>query len=343
MRPPVNGSEAHRCGRTRFILVRHGQSNFNLLGRIQGCSDEPSLTDLGRSTADRVAAYLRRASITRIVTSPLRRAREFAGRVRTGLDKSGFISEIARDERLREIDLPLWEGLEIGHVQRTEPASYRLWQERPDRFVMGSTLRPVIELYARAASFWRDAEKIYRGETLLVVTHSGTARALVGAALGISPAHFHSHQQSNGGVTILDLAEQTTRGYELVCLNATRHLGQGLPKLKQGRQGFRLLLFARDGGGRDTFDEFRSSLKEMPAREDRTGVQTLTILAESSEVRRRVAQALGGTATDPCFRNLALGVSVLHYVSQDAKPVVQAIELAESQVFPAGSQVRRCS
>jgi probable phosphoglycerate mutase len=304
---------------TRFILIRHGQSDFNLQRRIQGCSDEPRLTDRGRSTADQAAEYLLRAGVTRIISSPLRRAFEFATRIRFGL---GANLDLRPEARLREVDLPRWEGLEISSVERNQPEVYRAWRERPDCFEMAPGLKPVPELYARAASFWREMSGQFAGETVLLVTHSGTIRALVSTALGIPPTRFHSIQQSNGGLTILD---SSPAGFTLVCLNSTGYLGEGLPKLKDGKTGVRLALLASGA-----FEEFRLRLQNAIRA---NGVQTHVRLLDAPELKRHVAQALGSSSAERQLRMVPLGLSVMHYVAQNRLPVVQTIELPQSQVW----------
>jgi probable phosphoglycerate mutase len=320
--------------RTRFILIRHGQSDFNLQSRIQGCSDEPALTDLGRSTADRAAEYLRRAGITRVLASPLRRAFEFAARIRAGL---GTGADLCRDNRLREIELPLWEGLEIATVKRTDPEAYRCWRERPDRFVMGARFQPLPELYARAVSFWRACAERFEGETVLVVTHSGTVRALIAAKFDISPARFHSIQQSNGGLTILD---SSPAGFELICLNATGYLGERFPKLKEGRRGRRVVLLATGDEGMSALEEFRPRIEACSGE---NAVPMRVRVLDPADLRRKVAQALGSAAAESQLRKISRGLSVMHYPDQDRPPVVQMIELPESQVWAAGNQEEICA
>lgn len=331
MQPSRSGRPA-----TRFILVRHGQSDFNAQGRVQGCSDEPSLTDAGRRTADEVARYLQRAGISRAIASPLRRARDFAGRICSFLRVP-----VQNDDRLREIHLPLWEGLEIAALERNEPELYFWWRERPHSFVMHSGWRPVPDLYARAAAFWQDSADRFSGETVLVVTHAGTARALVATALSISPDRFHSIQQSNGGLTILDA------GSELVCLNATGHLGERLPKLKDGRTGVRVLLM-----GKLAYREFGPRLEGVAI--DRVieapqpvpfgqGFQTQLWVLDPPAVARQIAHALGDNVPDYRIRKAALGFTVLHYTSSARPPVVQTIDLPETQRWLDGNEVELCA
>lgn len=71
-----------------ILWVRHGQSTWNVLDRMQGQTAHPPLTELGRSQAARVAKTLTARSVTRILSSPMVRAQETAGIIadRLGLD-----------------------------------------------------------------------------------------------------------------------------------------------------------------------------------------------------------------------------------------------------------------
>ena len=61
----------------RLLLVRHGETDWNAAGRIQGCTDTP-LNARGRAQALALAGRLRDERPQRLYTSPLRRARETA-------------------------------------------------------------------------------------------------------------------------------------------------------------------------------------------------------------------------------------------------------------------------
>jgi phosphoserine phosphatase len=92
-------------------------------------------------------------------------------------------------------------------------------------------------------SLWSDLLTSYADKSILLVSHGGTIRALVTCALGLGPEHFHSFQQSNCGLTRLQFPPQS-RQARLDLLNDTAHLGEGLPKLKEGPRGVRLLLIS---------------------------------------------------------------------------------------------------
>lgn len=230
---------------TRVWFLRHGVSTFNLEHRCQGCSDEPELTAEGRAAARLTGERLAADGIQTVISSPLRRAAHTAGEVLKILRAEGRGVAFETDDRLREVALFGWEGLPLEKIARCFPEQYRDWRLRPQEFHMlmaGNELQyPIRNLYARVRSFWNHLLASHTGKSILLVSHSGTIRALIASALGLGLEHFQRFQQSNCGLTRARCAEgsaQTT----LELLNDTAHLGEPLPKLKEGRQGVRLLL-----------------------------------------------------------------------------------------------------
>jgi phosphoserine phosphatase len=234
---------------TRVILVRHGRSTYNDQGRYQGSSDESILTVKGRQGAFQTGLALKEMACCALYTSPLNRAQQTAQEILAAFKVSRRpLMPIHVHPDLKEIDLPQWAGLPYKQVRETLADDYRCWIEQPHTFQMlpaeaeGGTLpqHPVQNLYAQAHRFWQQILPEHGGQTILVVSHGGTIRALLGTALGIPSSQFHTLQQSNCGITALKFVPQ--RPARLEIMNDTSHLGEVLPKLKAGRQGLRLLL-----------------------------------------------------------------------------------------------------
>lgn len=242
---------------TRVILVRHGRSTFNQLQLYQGSSDASVLTEQGYETARQVGKFLKDEAIAAIYTSPLQRVQQTVDAMIESLDFS-CPKRLEIHPSLREIELPGWEGRSFRDIQQAEPDAYRCWKQRPQEFSLAQadTLvsssgavavavkthsYPVLDLYERTQQFWQDILPRHRGQTIVIASHGGTNRALIGTALGLSPTCFHSLQQSNCGISILNFPANGLTGY-LETLNLTTPLGETLPKLKEGKQGLRLLL-----------------------------------------------------------------------------------------------------
>lgn len=233
---------------TRVILVRHGQSTYNVEQRIQGRLDQSVLTEAGRSTAGQVAVALQGIAFDAVYSSPLQRAKETAEIIVAALSAANTappVPGVKSIDLLREIDLPLWEGLRRTEVQEKYPEEYRLWKERPHQLCMitpeGEHF-PVLALHQQAKQFWQEILSQHQNQTILVVAHNGINRCLISTALGIGPDRYHCIQQSNCGISVLNFAGTLADPVQLESMNLTAHVGQKLPKPRPGHHGPRLLL-----------------------------------------------------------------------------------------------------
>jgi probable phosphoglycerate mutase len=230
---------------TQVWLLRHGASSFNAQHRCQGSRDEPELTPQGREQACLSAERLSSEGIEAVISSPLRRASDTAWHLLKAMGAQDRKITFETDARLREIDLYEWEGLSLEEIPRRFPEQYRDWRLRPGEFRMqlgnNEIQYPVRSLYDRVRLFWDYLLRAYAGKSILLVSHGGTIRALLASALGLGAMHFHTFQQSNCGVSRLRFRSDSQQA-SLDLLNDTAHLGERLPKLKEGRCGVRLLL-----------------------------------------------------------------------------------------------------
>lgn len=233
--------------------MRHGQSSFNAERRIQGRSDESTLTDAGRIAASQVGTALSSLHFDAIYTSPLQRARETALAIQSVLaanaEESDSVPAVQTSDNLLEIDLPLWEKMQSQVVEEKYPDDYRCWKERPHEFYMlvsgsGGVVEhfPVLVLYEQARQFWQTVLSCHAGGTILVVAHNGIGRALISTAVGFEPAYYHSILQSNCGINVLNFSGGWGQPVQLESLNLTTHLGQVLPQPRDGVRGLRFLL-----------------------------------------------------------------------------------------------------
>lgn len=229
-------------------MVRHGESTYNALRRVQGHCDESSLTEQGQQDALSVGVALRDLVIHAAYSSPLKRARQTAERV---LQSSGQTEQLSLrfTDNLKEINLAEWEGLSFTEVEEQFPDKYQIWRDRPYELQMdvetpdgNHTFYPVPELYEQAKKFWQETLPNHLGETILVVAHSGINRALIGTALGLQPQQYSALYQANCCINVLNFPAGWGEPAQLESMNLTRHLGANLPKLRAGQKGIRLLL-----------------------------------------------------------------------------------------------------
>lgn len=250
---------------TRIILVRHGQSTFNAAKRFQGCNDDSVLTETGRFTAAQTGLALRSVSIDAIYVSPLQRTQATAQEILSRLENRTI--PVRTHPNLKEVHLPEWEGLAYQDVRSRFADAYRQWQDAPHQLQMelpqpsacldhgqtaiatlvppATTFLPLPQLYAQAEQFWQEILPNHRDQTLLVISHGGTIRALISTAIGLDISCYHTLQQSNSSMSELIVADPQQPA-QLQTLNLTHHLGEVLPKLKNGKQGIRMILLPLD-------------------------------------------------------------------------------------------------
>lgn len=105
----------------RLFLVRHGETELNRMGRLQGNMDS-KLTKVGRYQAQRVAQKLQQsvgASNVTLCVSPLGRAQMTAGIIAEALS----VAKFQTDARLAEIGLGDWEGMTMEDIEFTHPGA----------------------------------------------------------------------------------------------------------------------------------------------------------------------------------------------------------------------------
>ena len=233
---------------TRVILVRHGETSFNAEGRVQGHVDQSSLTERGHRDANRVGAALAGIPIDAIYVSPLKRARQTANTIFEALaSRNGSIPQVL--DLLIEVSLPLWEGMLFEDVKSKFPEGYHDWHHRPHQLSMEvpgpegtRPFFPVLALYDQARQLWQDILPHHQDQTLLLVGHSGINRALMGTALGLTPDRYHTLQQANCNITVLNFPDGTLSTAQLESHNLTDHLGMTLPKPRPSYNALRLIL-----------------------------------------------------------------------------------------------------
>jgi broad specificity phosphatase PhoE len=150
---------------TDLLVVRHGQSEWNAIGRWQGHAD-PVLSDLGRRQAVAAAASI--GAVDGIVSSDLLRAAETAAIIAQQLG----IGPVLVDERLRERDVGEWSGLTDVEIDERWPG-FLDDGRRPEGFEAADAI------VARVLEAFDAIRGASPGGSLLVVTHGGVIHSLV--------------------------------------------------------------------------------------------------------------------------------------------------------------------
>ncbi len=170
-------------------LLRHGEVYGGV--RFRGHSDDP-LTACGLEQMR--AALLAEPGWERVISSPLRRCAEFA---------SEFAAHravpLSFDERLREIYFGAWEGRTLDELQTKEAAALgRYWRD-PEHHLPPDA-EPFAEFRARVLALWDQVIADAACRRLLLITHGGVIRVVIGQLLGCSIARVPGHAIRHGGL-----------------------------------------------------------------------------------------------------------------------------------------------
>ena len=166
-----------------IYYIRHGETEWNADGRLQGTRDS-SLNDLGRRQAADAGSILaelfardgRSGQSLAFVASPLGRARSTMELVRGALELPP--ADCSIDDRLREIDYGRWEGSTLKQIQASDPEVFA--KRQADKWTVPP---PGGESYAAVQIRMREWYDSLLVDTV-AAAHGGTARALM-VALGI--------------------------------------------------------------------------------------------------------------------------------------------------------------
>jgi probable phosphoglycerate mutase len=201
----------------RLVLLRHGQTGWNLEGRAQGHTDV-SLDETGLAQAEAMAPVVAAMEPSALWSSDLARARETAAAIAalTGL-------EVRTDPRLREFDVGQRAGLTIAEFAERFPEAHAAWAaghitggvagaEAPDD-VVGRVLPALEDAWSGTAE----------GETTVVVSHGAALKVSLTALLGL-PRGFDTRLRAmdNCGWSVLE-QDPSRRGLRLASYNETVH------------------------------------------------------------------------------------------------------------------------
>jgi probable phosphoglycerate mutase len=159
-----------------IILWRHGQTDWNVANKFQGHTDIP-LNAVGEYQAKHAARLVVDMKPTAIISSDLVRAQKTAQAL---ADLNGLPINI--DARLRETNCGKWEGLTGEEIRAVDFVALKEWSLGGDNPAGGTGDRRS-EVGARARAAIEDFLSGKDNETLIVATHGGTARAIIGSYL----------------------------------------------------------------------------------------------------------------------------------------------------------------
>ena len=197
-----------------LYIVRHGTTDWNQSGRIQGHMDIP-LNEAGRAQARLASGRLAPLGATALYSSDLLRAYETAQIIGQGIGL-----RVVQKPGLREINFGVWQGLSSPQIRERDPEVYAARSANPyDVAPAGAeTWR---QFYDRAVQAIQEILAMTEAQRLIVVTHGGVCTAVGLRALGFDCTGKRTFESHNCGIHTLAVHGETWR---VVALNDVAHL-----------------------------------------------------------------------------------------------------------------------
>ncbi|MBI4291434.1 MAG: histidine phosphatase family protein [Betaproteobacteria bacterium] len=163
---------------TTVLLIRHGETAWNVEGRIQGYLDSP-LTHLGRAQAEALGARLAEEPLDALISSDLGRTRQTAHPI---TESTGLVPVF--DSALRERNYGAWEGRTYAEIKRDFPEDYeRIVRREPLATAQGG--ESAVQFQERVVATLTRFARTLRGQRFAVVTHGGVLGVMYRHAMGL--------------------------------------------------------------------------------------------------------------------------------------------------------------
>ena len=203
---------------TRLLVVRHGETAWNVEGRIQGHVDI-ALNALGQAQARALGERLLHDKFDAVYASDLQRAYETA---RFAVRDAGRV--VIPEPRLRERHLGVLQGLTGQEALIRQPAAWNAFKSRDPALTLegGESLD---EFSRRATGLVEELVQRHAGARLLLVTHGGVLDALYRHATGMALARARDFPLYNASVNVL---HHEGNGWRIETWGDISHLPQEL-------------------------------------------------------------------------------------------------------------------
>jgi len=203
----------------RILLIRHGQTDYNIKDVYQGAMDVP-LNDKGHAQAGVVAERLKGFPVRAIYSSPLRRARATLDRI-----AAHHKPEPVFLDDLKEIHLGEWQGKSDTEVKRRYASFFeerkRLGDYYEARAPGGESYKDLTERSLRALE--RIVAEVDEGP-VLVVTHGGVIKSIIGHLFELSVDKRRVFEIYNTSITTLDY-DPKAGAFKIITINDAVHMG----------------------------------------------------------------------------------------------------------------------
>ena len=203
----------------KLVLVRHGETKWNKLGKFQGRQDI-ELNDRGLSQAKETAKAVVEWQHSVVYSSPLKRTMQVAQEISRLSGKA--VKEVPGAQ---ELSLGELEGVTGDEMRKGWPEVFAAWRDDPSSVSMpgGESLQ---ELQDRAWNALLELEQAHikketQDEALILVSHNFAIRSLIGKILNMPLSSFHAMTLSLSSICTVEIDQ---RGRRLSSYNSTAHL-----------------------------------------------------------------------------------------------------------------------
>lgn len=180
----------------KLVLVRHGESNWNKIGLVQGWRN-PHLSKHGQDQTKSLAQKLSINHFEALYSSPLCRAYEGAKILSEHLGLPIIIKE-----RLKEMGLGKWEGKSLKRIEREYPGMPARWFEKPTGMKIPGG-ENIASFRKRVIAVFDEIRNKHRDENVLAVTHGGVISIYLVHLLGMNPDYIWRIPLKNTAITTL--------------------------------------------------------------------------------------------------------------------------------------------
>ena len=197
-----------------FYIVRHGQTNWNILGKTQGHGNS-DLTPKGENQALELSKAIKEYPIDYIYSSDLGRAVQTAEIIGSTIGV-----DVIQTPSLREMGFGDWEGLLIEEIKKDHAKTYETWRNQPHlvNIPNGETLHIIKD---RVDAFIKELNEKYDNKHILLVSHSVTVRVMLLSFLNSGVENIYRIKQDN---TALNVVECRDYGPVVIKMNDTSHM-----------------------------------------------------------------------------------------------------------------------
>lgn len=203
----------------KVYFVRHGQTEFNQIGRIQGGKIDSPLTQVGIAGAKKAGERLADIKFNQVYASPLKRAKDTAGYIMSESNDKNYPA-IIEETNFRELEFGQWEGQFISDIK--EEAQYLNLKTQPAKYDpshhQGESYQELVARSCQTLSKIISEQPIEAN--LLIVSHGITLTTLIKALEGKEQvAYRESGLLDNTSISIME-TNNAGQTFKLIAYNS---------------------------------------------------------------------------------------------------------------------------